>query len=306
MPSSNKPFRFFVSKIFHRMNLSSRKSVKPNRKELHSLMIKTKESALNRQSQLNASSVRMQEIADSTDVLLPFIGCMPDNDIEKISELYGKAYRDLELMESPGRKISALSDTAGGTVFMGNVIASGVINNPGIDFQRFAVDHTALENFNTSMSRPEYKESVIKLLHDFHLDLAHPGKKSTLELFEIAHNAFENPVSINTPAITSLIPLREAIESAIDELIRVRPTQQPTGSSQDKRIKGIFEQLRKDTVDDIIVQKVVDQWNDISNHDLSASKRYEITREEWKQKLSRATLFLYSFLSYLDVSKLRK
>jgi len=288
------------------MNRRVPKNAKLNKEDLQALIQNVRENALNLKAQFNASSASMQNVVDVADNLAPLIDYMPENGRRAVAELLSETSRGLDLMNDPAGRISALSATAGGTALMGGVVASGIFNSTKYNHSHTAEFSTGLERLNTLMSQPEYKELVITLLHDFHLDHAHPGKKSPLELFEIAHYAFENPISTNNPTITSLIPMREAIQSTIDELIRLRPTQKPTGSSINKKFKAIFEQLAKDRISETIVQELVDQWQDINDNDLSAAKRHKITREEWIQKLSRATVFLYSLLSYLDVSKLRK
>jgi hypothetical protein len=100
--------------------------------------------------------------------------------------------------------------------------------------------------------------------------------------------------------------MREAIEASLDELLRLRPVQQAGGHGNRNKINAICAQLKEDSVSDLVVQEWGDQWHDINDKDLSSSKRQNITREEWSRRLNRATLFIYSFLSGLDSSTLRR
>jgi hypothetical protein len=193
----------------------------------------------------------------------------------------------------------------GGTVSLTSVTTSGSFSRH-IPFEVNPDFHEAWSHYIVVTSRPTLKDEVTNLLRTFYLDIAPSGKQSPLEYFETAHRAFESPISEGNPAITSLIPMREAVETALDELLKLRPQQEATGKSHGKKISFICKQFKKDAVSDVVVQEWVDQWQDISDRDLSASKRYRMTRDEWNRKLNRATLFLHSFLTGLDPHKLRK
>jgi hypothetical protein len=69
-----------------------------------------------------------------------------------------------------------------------------------------------------------------ELLRTFGLDQARRLKQSPLQLFNTAHEAFERPVSNEDPVITSLIPMRECIRLAIDDLLKRSPGQEKTGN----------------------------------------------------------------------------
>jgi len=163
---------------------------------------------------------------------------------------------------------------------------------------------TALESFNQVSERPAGAKEVEKLMESLKLDQAPPGRKSALEQFRTAQAAFKAPVSEGNPIATSLIPMRESIRTAIDTLLRRRPKQEKTKNECGK-IVSIGRQLKRDGLPDIIVNSWAFQWTCALQTYLSPAKEEDISRDEWRRRLARSTLFLKGFLGGLDPSKLR-
>lgn len=161
----------------------------------------------------------------------------------------------------------------------------------------------ARKNLGDVIDRSFKKEDVVALMRQFHLDKAQASKKSAVEQFEIAWAAFERQLTQSSPINTSLIPMRECIETVIAELIRRRRNQEPARSQQDK-IHSIGNQLsRPGIVKSVIVNWAI-EWGRLVE-ELSGSKQVQLSREEWRNLLRRATLFLQGFLQGLDSTKLR-
>jgi hypothetical protein len=154
------------------------------------------------------------------------------------------------------------------------------------------------------VSRVTNKDKVMELMVAFGLDTAPQGKKSPLELFQTAHAAFEKPVAEGNPIITSLIPMRESIQLSIQELLRKRPKQEPSGKQSDK-IRSIAEQLKRDSMSTYTIDHWADQWCELLDNNLSPAKEQDISREQWQHRLDQATLFVQSFLTGLDAAKMR-
>lgn len=161
------------------------------------------------------------------------------------------------------------------------------------------------EDYNTVVTSPSVIGKIREILCRFHLDKAPSGRRSPLELFNIAIEAYESPGS-DDPAITSLLPLRESISSAIKTLLRFRPKQEESGKSDKQKIISIGNQLKKDITSSDMVIKWTEEWHKINNEDLSDSKDSNISRKDWTARLFRAANFFYGFLSGLDDSKFRK
>lgn len=104
--------------------------------------------------------------------------------------------------------------------------------------------------------------------------------------------------------MTSLIPMRESIRSAINVLLRRRPKQEKARNEWAK-IVSIGKQLKRDGLPKSIVNSWAAQWTNALKTYLSPAKEEDISREEWRRRLARSTLFLNGFLGGLDPSKLK-
>ena len=161
------------------------------------------------------------------------------------------------------------------------------------------------KDYNNVVTGTDVFGKIRDILCDFHLDNSPSGELSPLELFNTAIDAYYSPVT-GDPAITSLIPLRESISSAIKMLLRFRPNQEKTGSSDQQKIISIGKQLKKDITSSTMASKWAEEWHKINDKDLSDAKKSNVSRKEWTTRLFRAANFYYGFLSGLDPSKFRK
>jgi len=278
----------------------------PAADELRSLISNAKNQASEAQNALGDIGVHIQDVIDAADAELPLVSYMNNVSIEALALQWNQIGEQTARIKFVLEDVQSSTDSVSGTATLTSVTTSGSISR---DFASYANDpdfEHSWGHFIEVTSRPEKKLEVIHLMKEFHLDIPPAGSKSPLELFQTAHQAFESPVSKSNPISTSLVPMREAIEASLDELLRLRPIQQANGHGNRKKIAAICAQLMKVSVSDLVVQEWGDQWHDINDKDLSSSKRQNITREEWSRRLNRATLFLYSFLTGLDSSKLRR
>ena len=166
----------------------------------------------------------------------------------------------------------------------------------------------ASEQLGQVIDKAASKDKALALLRQFGFDKASAGKKSPIELFEIAWAAFERPVPTSSPVITSLIPIRECIRETIEALINRRPTQEPTGSNY-RKVISIGNQLRAGGISMNDVINLAERWGREGGRGLvdilSGSKDIDTTREEWRSLLIKATLFLTELLQSLDPEKLK-
>ena len=301
--------RNFFTRIIQRSSVSKSSNIvesNPAADQLRTIVTKTKEQARDTQITLGNLGTRIQVVIDDADAFLPLVPYIKPDKIEGLAVLWDDVSRQTGFVKSSLDEVFPTTDSVSGSASITTATISGVFSGDINSISPEPSFHAALSHFNQVITRPTLRDEVISLLRIFHLDVASPGKKSPLELFQTAHLAFDTPISQSNPVITSLVPMREAVESVIDELIRRRPYQEATGASHRKKIQSIAAQLKKDATSEVVVQEWVDQWHDISDKDLSASKRNQMTREDWSRKLNRATLFLHSFLIGLDPSKLHK
>ena len=164
--------------------------------------------------------------------------------------------------------------------------------------------HAAAKQVFAVIDRLPFKQKAVDLLHKFGLDTAAGGKKSPVDHFAAAWAAFERPVATGSVAITSLIPMRQCIDSVVAELIRRRPEQEQIKPRADK-IKFIGRQLARDGIRATVIQSLNERYGKLHD-ELSSAKEAALSREEWRASLQKATLFLVELLECLDPAKIRQ
>ena len=199
--------------------------------------------------------------------------------------------------------VDALSSVASGVNFtMTQFITShGLYSSLSPQQQSAAI--TAQKNLGQVIDQSIRKDDITRLMQRFGLNTSPVGKKSAIEQFETAWAAYEAPVTQFSPVNTSLIPMRESIETTIQELIRHRPIQEPAKNQRGKII-SIGKQLARHDILSSDIESWALQWDKLAN-ELSGSKQAHISRDEWRDLLRRAALFLQEILQGLDPTKLK-
>lgn len=162
----------------------------------------------------------------------------------------------------------------------------------------------SIRDINNVLSRSADTQEVSDMMRQLGLDKAPLSRKSALELFQTAHSAYEAPVSSGDPASTSLIPLREAIRESIEYLLKRRPRQERASREWDK-VQSVGNQLKRGGIPKTQVDSWAFQWTSQLQYALSPAKQEAISREEWRTRLVRGTLFLRGFLGGIDPANLR-
>ncbi len=129
------------------------------------------------------------------------------------------------------------------------------------------------------------RDAVLSLLKLLRIDSRQGGKRSASEQLQTAFNAFESTVDTSTPALTSLIPMRECILQTIDVLLRKRNHQEITKSTADK-VKSILVQIKRDSVSEEQIETLAKQCKEILDEKLSPSKNTVLSRSEWQHSLT--------------------
>ena len=272
---------------------------------MQSLLANTAREAAKAQLDAGAIATRMQEVIDhahATSRLLPFL---PGANIHGLLGLWGGVRGQVANVQRDLDRTTADSDLVSGTVSLTSASTTTIIG-PQIALLREQEGFgDAWDNYVAVVSRPSLINEVRDLLLSFGLDRAQPAKKSCLELFDAAHAAYSQPASPDIPASTSLIPMRECIQEALDSLLRRRPSQEQTGSSEKAKVRSVARQLRRQGVAAETIDGWGDEWHRLNDEALSGSKRAALSREEWTLRLMASTRFLHSFLTGLDQFRLR-
>lgn len=277
----------------------------PAAEEFDKLLAKTREEAVAAQSEAVLVSARMQEVVDHVDVTRPLIAYIPYSELEPLAAMWSGLAGGIAIVRTSVDQAFADSDLVSGSASLTSSSTTSIISHSmGIGHQDDAFTQV-WEDYVAVISRPDLNDEVRGLIRVFGLHNAPPGEKAPLELFDMAQSAFSSPVSGSNPASTSLLPMRECIQATLTQLLRRRPTQEQTGSSEKEKVKSIARQLRRANVGDEVVEAWADEWHRLNDKDLSSSKRAQLSRKEWGLRLTTATRFLHSLLSQLDPTKLR-
>jgi hypothetical protein len=276
--------------------------IHPTQVELATMVAKARKEAEEAVRRVEIVKGNLQSIIDEANLTKPIIPFIRPQDAEGLINIWSLVGSQVSKINMSLDEISPSSDSAGSTATVSSTIISGAYTNNRLfidsqDFQSVWIPYVEF------VSRPSQKDDVIQLLKEFSLDTPHKsGGKSSLELFETAHEAFAKPVTQNNPVSTSLIPLRECIGNAVQSLILMRPHQEETGGWK-KKILSIGKQLKKDSLPDEVIDELAEECHSLID-DLSGFKTRDIEREDWLIWLNRGTSFLNSLLKGLDSGKL--
>jgi hypothetical protein len=144
------------------------------------------------------------------------------------------------------------------------------------------------------------KSQVENYLHNLKFDQETYGK-TVIQKFRSAWEFFsQSPMDLDQ-AIGCLIPLREAIQESVGELLRRRPVQGKVG--QDKII-NIGSHLGYDNLPPNTFTNLDNQYGPLIDG-LSSAKGHDLSREKINELLWKGTLFLETLLSAIDPAKIR-
>jgi len=146
-------------------------------------------------------------------------------------------------------------------------------------------------------------ESARASMRRLGLDRRAGGHKSARELLDEAKTALDQPSGAAGGEVAVLLTLREAIESALSELIRRRPLQEPTSNNREK-IRSIGRQCALTGMEDQF-EALASQGPEIINT-LSGTKQTAIPRPELITLFQRGVLFLDALLKSIDGATLRQ
>lgn len=115
-------------------------------------------------------------------------------------------------------------------------------------------------------------------------------------------SAWEIHLQMPSSPTSSLIPMREAIDVSLGELLRMRPHQE---ESKPNKIIKLLGQVRAVYVPEVEMWRLQDRYTEVHDR-LSAAKGNVIMRSEENTLMVEATLFLNQLLKAIDPAKLRK
>jgi len=246
------------------------------------------------------------DFADASESAVSYVTSSPNIDIDWNSKIEIWSFFNQELdKQNVTYTLTTLPSSSASTAascmldFV-NPVHFAQLVSPGKE----AEAQKAVINLGNVIDKLADKKTALKLLHEFELSTTTPERKSPTELLETACAAFEKPAMPGVSASTSLLPLRECIDSTIAALLRRRPNQEKAGSHREK-IRSIGKQVARSEIPKEVIDSMADRWQKLQK-DLSGSKQKDISREEWRATLREGMLLLIEFLQSLDQTKMKK
>jgi hypothetical protein len=263
------------------------------------------EELANRGREVTEAGQELADIAETTLSVVRLVNPMPSTEtlLSQFGVANDQAKKALELIKSENLHI--LSSASGTVTWATTDIVTYSALSPLVSPEVQPGLTIVIDEHRQVVERSANEAEVIGLMKSFGLDIPYEGKRSALDQFRTAHDAFRNPVGGDQPAITSLIPMREAMRETVDFLLKHRPTQEKARSEWAK-IHSIGNQLGYDELQAELIDSWAEQWQAILDNDLHEAKQKDINREEWRRRLVRSTLFLKNLLKGLDPNKLRR
>jgi hypothetical protein len=156
-----------------------------------------------------------------------------------------------------------------------------------------------------ALQRRSADSSVTKqLLQEFGLDTNAGQDRSAHGLLVSAEDALKAPSSADGYEASVLIPLRESINRAVDELLKRRKSQREIKGGLKGKITELAEQCGRDGSSPEDVARVADTTH-LLNDRLSGAKKRTMTREEIGDLFAQGVGVLKDILTLVDRAKLR-
>lgn len=214
------------------------------------------------------------------------------------------------------KEFNTVAETEFGTVAHDKrliLLAQANVSSVAISTSAAALDYPSLRG-PADAQPPEFKAfsdllhraadtSVVKQQTEyFGLDARRGEIRSPLQLLEAAEGALKRPFSDEGYAIAVLVPLREAIQQAVDELLKKRPSLGRTGGLA-KKISAIGQHFGNAAISSDHIERIATSAHTLINR-LSGAKDHEMGREQIADLFDQGISLLQSIFAMIDPRKL--
>ncbi len=193
------------------------------------------------------------------------------------------------------------SSSLSATVSSGYMISTEIISNLPQDIQVSAMPiFYKYEQFieqSPLFQKINYEISRIGLPTDS------TNKESAVSLLKQAGQAFKSPSVEGVSPSAVLIPLREAINCILSDLLPKRPKQEIAKGNKEK-VRSICRQCSFEGIDSKQIEILANEVH-VLNALLSGAKQNKFTRDHVRELLNRGLVFLLSLLQMIDNQKIR-
>ena len=284
-------------------------SSQENRDRLMSMISAAQEEASQLRSKLGETVEWAQYIEDLAEVMKEWLQIIPtdENLASKhwtlASWAWERTRKDISELDNSFDVPSgiALSGSLSTTTASGLMFEPSFMNNIAADKQQ-TVDGI-YSKYNALAESRDWSNETEQELTRLQFQQSSGKDRNPIELFHEAQAALAKPSTRETSPSAVLIPIREAIQSCLADLLRRRPRQEKTPNIESK-ILSIMSHMKRDNVSQQDGENFAAQAKSIIN-DLSGSKNDRMSREQVRALLISAISFLKAFLGSLDADKMR-
>ena len=249
-----------------------------------------------------------QFAADLANCSEEYIRCLPDDSFFSPQQWDNQINAWTQWREEAGHayakfRIQAL-DFASDSTSVATSAAISSVYIPSLPQPSQAPARKAYERYEQLLEQlNEIKEFEAELNR---LGLVSPGSghEGILSLLRQSDHAFKMPSTKEVSPSAVLIPLREAINKSLADLLPKRPQQEAANGHRGK-ITSICKQCSRDGVSSTQIDQLANQAEELNNL-LSRSKQDAMTRDRVRELMNRGFILLRSFLKTIDDNKLRK
>jgi len=135
------------------------------------------------------------------------------------------------------------------------------------------------------------------------LDVGGRNQESALQLLAISHEALKTPSGAEPGAAAVLIPLREAIDRTLNDLLRRSPGQERTRNIR-RKVESVCARLGTAGLPNSDVERLINEAAELIP-ELSCGKQQVFKVSEIQALFIRGKAFLRTLLEAIDEDKLR-
>lgn len=278
-----------------------------NKIKLIELIKKTEKEADILTSQGRSLIQHGQHISDLANYTNKFIQLVPDDSFytpqqwDSYCSEWGNAYNRIDATNQLLGDTKSLVFTVNSTATAsGTAVSSVIIPILPENVQEEA--WSVYESFEQVIEQTDFLVEIEKEIK--RLKLSSPkNKESIFSLIQQGKNSFSAPSVKDISPAAVLIPIREAINRTFADLLPKRPIQEKSSGNREK-VSSICTQCCQF---DIKAEQIEHLANEAYNLNdlLSGAKQTKLNRDEVREYMNRALLFLLTFLQAIDENKLR-
>lgn len=249
-----------------------------------------------------------QFAADLASCTEDYIRCIPEDSFFTPRQWDDQIYSWTKWREEAGYALTVFKiqplDFANDSTSVATSAAISSVYIPSLPQSEQGQARKAYEKYEQLLEKSNVIQELEAEIHRRGLAYAQTGRESILSHLQQSYQAFKTPSIKEVSPSAVLIPLREAIDLTLDELLK-RRTQQEGAKGRGDKMLSICRQCSRDGVSISQIDQLAYQAGEL-NDLLSGSKQDTMTRDRVRELMNRGFIFLRSFLKIIDENKLRK